>query len=144
MARRFSRYESRKGYNRNYKQAGRENKILFANRRLPLSEVSIKDFLYGRDSLGEIEDRRRFHPEGVVRAARRVDSGRARFRIVGSTDFAAPEARSVPFGIGFREPKRVLVCIRRKIRREVLHAFRVAGRRGLNGPRYSEFSKVRC
>lgn len=47
-------------------------------------------------------------------------------------------------GLRFKAPKQVLICVRRGIRKEVLHAKKVAGRRGLKKPRRSAFSGVSC
>lgn len=45
--------------------------------------------------------------------------------------------------LGFADPRRVMVCVRRNVRKQVLHAFGVAGRgvkRGKRGP----LSDIRC
>lgn len=54
--------------------------------------------------------------------------------------------------VGFQHPWQVMICIRRKRRREVLHALDIAGRRFRSGsggggwkrPRRTQFSEVRC
>lgn len=54
--------------------------------------------------------------------------------------------------VGFQFPWQVMICIRRKRRREVLHALNVAGRifraggggGGFRRPRRNRFSEVRC
>lgn len=46
--------------------------------------------------------------------------------------------------VGFRAPKQVAICVRRGVRKEVLFARKVAGRRGLAGGRRNEFSNIRC
>lgn len=55
----------------------------------------------------------------------------------------------LPYRVGFALPWQVVVCVRRKRRREVLHAFRIAGARGamrrlFRKPRRNEWSEVRC
>lgn len=49
--------------------------------------------------------------------------------------------------LGFAMPWQVVICIRRHRRREVLHALRIAGRKGLGAgrrQRRGEYSDVRC
>lgn len=45
--------------------------------------------------------------------------------------------------VAFRQPARVAVCVRRSIRKQVLHAFGVAGGR-VGKPRWSDASRQRC
>lgn len=88
-------------------------------------------------SLTEIEDRRLYNPEGVLRSA--LDRG------------GQPSpARRIPqhdtrwSSVGFNNPKDVLICARRKERREVLFATR-RHRRGRGGSRRRNWwSNVRC
>lgn len=54
---------------------------------------------------------------------------------------------TIPHQIGFVEPKRVVICVRRQRRREVLHALRVAGRGGVGRGRKrhtNEYSQISC
>lgn len=44
----------------------------------------------------------------------------------------------------FEKPLSVYVCIKRKIRKEVFHALRKAGRGGMRKPRYSLNSHISC
>lgn len=49
--------------------------------------------------------------------------------------------------LGFHAPWQVIICVRRKRRREVLHAIRVAGKRGVGRnktQRRNSYSQVRC
>lgn len=63
--------------------------------------------------------------------------------------FAAAPVRSATrlvakgSGVQFADPRRVLVCLRRKMRREVLHAKSVAGGR-VGKPRRNVWSDVSC
>lgn len=41
-------------------------------------------------------------------------------------------------------PKRLAVCIGRKVRKEVLHAFGFAGKLGQRKPRFNSESKIKC
>lgn len=55
--------------------------------------------------------------------------------------------RGVSRRLGFHAPWQVIVCVRRKRRREVLHAIRVAGKRGVGRgktQRRNSYSQVRC
>lgn len=104
----------------------------FANRRLSLRPLSTS-----RPSLS-FEDRRTFHPDGLLRSP----------RVIGTTFHsltATPtRSRSVPFGVGFVTPHKVLLCVRRKLRREVMFAKGGAGRRRMRKPNRNYYSDVRC
>lgn len=131
------------------KSVGRDNKFTIARRRLPLSKFADQPLSF----LRTFEDRRTFHPEGEFRPLSTFTS-RARYEI--RPKFSARPSESVkahsPFAqgnypswrVGFVKPQEVLTCVRRNIRRQVLHAFRVAGKSGLGGPRYNQYSKVSC
>lgn len=88
-------------------------------------------------SLTEIEDRRLFNPESVLRSAL-DDGGRP-----------AP-ARRIPrndrtwSSVGFNHPQHVVICARRKERREVLFAKRRHRRGGGGSRRRNWWSNVRC
>lgn len=53
-------------------------------------------------------------------------------------------APSLTHVVGFDQPKTVIRCIRRKQRKEVLHALKVAGRGGLKHPRRNVYSSISC
>lgn len=129
---------------RGYRETGREVSG-FANRRLPLSDLSLLAFSGRSFPLNEIEDRRTWHPQGDVRPARRVLAPASRFRVVRpvSTQASLVEASSVPISVGFQDARRVLVCVRRKQRREVLFAKGYGGA-GTPPRRFSEYSKISC
>lgn len=92
--------------------------------------------------LRPVEDRRRFHPLGVYRPARRID-GRAVSRHV--VDDRRSRGRYLPTKIKFAVPRATAICIRRRRRKEVLHAKQlVGGGRGRRAPRRNWFSEVRC
>lgn len=55
-----------------------------------------------------------------------------------------PAAFQPTSAIAFEEPRVAVVCVRRKIRKEVLHATGFAGKRGQRKPRYNEASEVNC
>lgn len=123
----------------------------FAKRSLPRD--------YFKTSLRDVEDRRRFHPMGSIAPARRFyPAKRKEFRVAGVPVARAQRAAGyraahklegyepLPWRIGFADPAGVVVCVRRRIRRAVLHAFGIAGRRGLGrgGVRRNEFSSIGC
>lgn len=93
--------------------------------------------------LREVEDRRLFHPEARQRPAASFDTPRHRLQVVRPTR-PSFDPFSVPSRIGFRQPDRVLICVRRQQRKEVLHALHVAGRSGLRRPRRGPYSNVSC
>lgn len=97
------------------------------------------------ETLQQIEDRRTWHPDGTHRPARSFT--RSTHRLTAPYD--PSEAFGISFDrptykIGFLNPNRVLICVRRKIRRQVLHAFRIAGGSGFKKPRFSEYSRISC
>lgn len=45
---------------------------------------------------------------------------------------------------GFENPWKVIICLKRKMRREVMNALGYAGKTGFQKPKYTQFSYVRC
>lgn len=88
-----------------------------------------------------LEDRRRFDPRGahkppssLTRAARKlvVDPGGDRYKWV-------------THGLKFAVPREVSICVRRKERKEVLHALKKTGKGGSRAPRKrNNWSSVKC
>jgi len=126
-----------------------------------------------RKSITDIEDRRRFDFEkhkarASIRSAARleVDNRREfdRRRIAADRKYnqrwnVGPfhiklfdQAPAVPEGVKFHRPYQVAICVRRHIRREVMHALQLTNRRrGRGGGRkqfrrakWNEFSLIRC
>lgn len=114
-------------------------------------------------SLGVTADRRTYHPEGRVRPALTTSGTPARVTAspVRQRGFSLPSRSSPKLGklakrvvpksttkparemFGFKAPKRVWICIRRKMRRQVLHALKRT--RGVSGKRKRNYySNVRC
>lgn len=125
-----------------------------ANRRLPTRnsrfddprpKVKFRDF-----DLRDIEDRRRWHPEGLKKPAKQFNRTRPQLQVVQGRPSTAP--RFEGFGgplksvssFAFTEPKAVLTCVRRKQRKEVMFAKRKAGKAGQKKPKFNALSKVRC
>lgn len=110
-----------------------------ANRRLPSPSLN-QDFRLRLRPLPVIEDRRFFHPLQDVKPAATF-SRRDQSRVVLSKPnrpFKFPDV------LKFRVPKRVALCVRRKERKEVLHALgRLRSGRG-GRKRRNYWSNVSC
>lgn len=119
----------------------------------PALVVRVPSTNYG-DLLRAIEDRRLSHPEVAPRP--RVFSGTpARITVAPPSRAkvrAGVAARRVEKGLPafpreqhvFAAPQKVLVCVRRAIRREVLHALKKTRSGAGRSPRRNRFSNVRC
>lgn len=88
-----------------------------------------------RNNLRSVEDRRRHHPDRRYRPALSFGRWRSTLKAIafGSAAMAA-----------FNEPSRVAICVRRKIRREVMFARGKTGRRGQKRPKFNWFSRIAC
>lgn len=110
----------------------------------------------------EIEDRRTFHPSGPNRPARRKTGAPARLQLRDPIN-ASQRNKAKRFWdrllregrrstslqtkakIGFNEPERVLTCVRRQRRKEVMHALRKTKRgAGSKRRRYTWRSQLSC
>jgi len=121
----------------------------YSNRRL---SAPVRRFSLPRlSSLRAIEDRREFHPEGEFRPARGFLY--PRHRLVVKVPLRGVESRVpdtytpvVPLGVSFKAPRQVAICVRRKQRREVLHAMGQTGRgsRFHRAPRRNVYSEISC
>jgi hypothetical protein len=87
-------------------------------------------------NLTELEDRRTYRPDRSVRAPAAVQRKDTRLNT-----FPSP-ARLAAYG--FQNPHNVALCVRRKVRKEVIHAIRVAGKTGLKRPKRNFWSNVKC
>lgn len=101
----------------------------------------------GRD-LRRVEDRRTFYPSRI-RPVRMLQRRQARITLAAVPKRAARHlARGrrlkAPTGLFFSHPRSVLVCVRRKVRREVILASGKGGRRRRRRARFNENSFVRC
>lgn len=84
------------------------------------------------------EDRRQFHPQGPTRPAASISKSRHRLKV-------RPDPwKQTKATLLFDTPDKVLVCVRRGIRKEVMHAIGKAGKRGQKKPRRSEYSSISC
>jgi len=132
------------------RRLGRDNSYITRDKRsLPLAYLRV------RGPLRLYEDRRRYDPEGRERSLRRFDGQRPRVSIARNPKVRPTRINhrrerlpgvwsQLPAGVRFENPEQVLVCARRKIRREVLHALRKSGKRGQKRPRITWKSKVHC
>lgn len=98
-----------------------------------------------RSPLVEVEDRRNWHPDGVapVRSSRR-SAVRLEHRPTRSTAAVSSARARAPDFTWFAQPRHVLVCVRRKERREVLFATRGRGKGSRTPKRRNAWSNVRC
>lgn len=102
--------------------------------------------------LQEYEDRRSWNPEGSQAPARSFNSSRHRLSLAqkhrnGSSLRTSgwSQAFTSPGTVAFANPSRVLVCVRRQQRREVLHAIRKTGyRNNRKSPKFNYYSKIAC
>lgn len=145
MARSKSRSYSVRSQSHKIYSDARRDAFRIANPRLPRSP-SLRLF----SPLIEIEDRRTFHPERDFRPARSFDAPRHRLVVRAATPrnpdrFSSLRAFPSPH-VSFHAPHKVLICVRRARRREVLHALRKTGRgRGRQRtPRRNWLSDVTC
>ena len=93
--------------------------------------------------LADLEDRRRFHPMRALRPAFSLPRGASRLVVREPKRARALFPAQTRAVIAFANPRRVLICLRRKARREVLMALGKGGG-GAKRPRRNEFSDVRC
>lgn len=98
-----------------------------------------------------VTDRRIFNPEKRFsrpavrfsgRPARVIAPQARKARLARSRGFSSPFFTGA--SLAFANPRSVAVCVRRGVRREVLHAKGVAGSRGLRRPKRNHFSSIRC
>lgn len=137
MSRRTNRKRRDNPYNNN-----------IANRRLPLSKSPT--FLKQPSFFSLFEDRRQFHPERIYRPARAFNQNNHTLVVPKpSKTHQKPNKlkkllHNVTASVGFENPKSVLVCVRRNIRKEVLHAINKAGRVGQKRPKRNWLSSIKC
>ncbi len=87
--------------------------------------------------LSTIPEGRTYHPAG---------KGRPVLTISGTPSRGLKPAKK-PYNLGFIEPKKITVCVRRQRRREVMHALNKAGKSGLGLRKkrhQNEDSKISC
>lgn len=88
-------------------------------------------------------DRRLYEPEARPRWSAGVNVSPVRRRPGVPSRYVAPKL-GPSYRIGFERPQSLPVCVRRAIRRQVLHAFGFGGVRKLRPPKRSHLSSVSC
>lgn len=94
----------------------------------------------------------RYAPWGARKKLRDViDDRGVRWRVPGGTEYSdyynsEYDPRDISRRVGFQHPWQVMICVRRRRRREVIFAFGKAGsgKRKQNKPRRNFWSEVRC
>lgn len=120
-----------------------------------------------RSTLSLYEDRRQWHPDAVAPARSKVENlvhmgerttldPKIRRRVISDplpvwwpvSPFKKPrvlqQARLAPIQYGFMNPRKVIICLKRKMRREIAHALGFAGSSHNKKPRYNYYSYIRC
>lgn len=97
-----------------------------------------------RAAFMEVSDRRRFHPEGVDRPAVMLSGSPVARLVVGPDVKRGPRRGVLPWTLAFANPSRTMICVRRRERREVIHALGVAGSHGLRPPSRNWTSDIVC
>jgi len=96
---------------------------------------------FPRVDLRLFEDRRSFHPNKFISPARSIGP-RSDARLMVQT---AKRPALLSPSVVFNEPRRILICVRRNVRKEVLHALNKAGAgSGRKKKHRTQFSDVSC
>lgn len=94
------------------------------------------------NQLNLFEDRRLFDPDPIP-PARSFHT--PRHRLVLPAPLQKPSVRgALPHALGFQAPNKVLICVRRKIRREVLHAYKRTRKGASSSRRRNYYSSISC
>lgn len=122
------------------------SKLLSLPRAVPSLPRLAVTYKTNNFALGLIEDRRTFEPglKPYNRSLRQMTVGKpARLHLVENTRYSAPSQTKAL--VAFQEPDKLPLCVRRGIRKQVLHAKGVAGsKKPQNKPRRNEWSDVSC
>lgn len=95
--------------------------------------------------LTPVEDFRSWHPDGPYRAARQLSGHPVKPLVVKKTTGPGRVPIRLPHRVQFDAPARVVVCVRRQTRKEVLHALKKVGRgKGGGKKRRNYWSDVSC
>lgn len=103
-------------------------------------------FLTDDIPLMDLQDRRAFNPVSIYSPNLLVNTRPARVRRKPKVyqHSLKKKLSKVHLVESFFAPEKVLICVRRNARKEVLHAFNKTGRRGQRRPRRGVFSNVHC
>lgn len=99
----------------------------------------------------EIEDRRTYHPQRAQRPARSIDKPVHRLVITKGPEHpptrkpSQAKLSALPHRVQFQAPKKVLICVRRQARKEVLHALNKTGKGARARQRHqTPYSRIKC
>lgn len=129
---------------RNRRDSGRATEA-FSSR--PLASLARPIVLALPADLRQVEDRRRYHPLGNERGVATTQGSVSVRPGAAKSRFKKPYKASAwpSAGLRFKAPKNIVLCVRRKIRAEVLHALKLTGRgRGRGKKHFNKFSKIGC
>lgn len=117
-------------------------------RRSLTVRLSLPHVVPDRLDLLPVEDRRTYHPEKFFRPARMI-WGHPVGPVRPSESKRRPGRSWLPGAISprlkFADVQRTIICVRRKRRKEVLHALRKTGKgRGRRRPHFNFYSKISC
>lgn len=115
----------------------------------------IKNFK--KESWRDYEDRRRFHPLQASAPALSINQRRSLLTLVQRPAARNPSQlnsgyspvpqnifKQTKAAITFARPRRVLICLRRAVRRQIMHAFGHAGKGGQKSPIKNWSSAISC
>lgn len=131
---------------------GERDRPHIAKPRLLLSQNYAKSRERTLKTLREIEDRRRYQPTNHEdRPARTFRAAHHRLSLPSVRRTPPPSTPSSYFHpsnwptatVSFRSPTKVPICVRRRVRREVVFAT-TGGGGGMPPRRFNEFSKISC
>lgn len=105
--------------------------------RTPLLRLSPMRWTPWRAPLSLLEDRRRYHPAGPLRRPLALPQRAAQVVVRRNRSFRYPDV------LRFEAPRRVVMCVRRKERREVIFAKRKFS--GSGSPKHRNYwSSISC
>lgn len=87
-----------------------------------------------------LEDRRLWHPERVFRPAFSLTRSAKRLVLKSPTKH---QAAKLSEGLKFADPRKVVICVKRKIRKQIMHVIGAAGGK-VRKPRRNYWSEVSC
>lgn len=101
-----------------------------------------------------LPDRRNYHPDGMM--APLAVTSRLSSKLVHGVSRGSTKKSNrnvpryggfktfTPSSVAFKAPSRVVLCVKRQQRKEVIHAIGKAGRSGQRKPRRNQWSDVSC
>lgn len=131
----------------------------------PAQGISLYNRLAPKTNLFTLyENRRTWHPEGAYRPSRSLVQNYPRITETPPTrtqasyipvwkgdDYVVPHTGEIllfkhmnPFKITWEHPLKMIVCLRRKMRKEMMHALGIAGKTGFKPKHLTPNSYVKC